>query len=77
MVEMNEDGVRAMYAEIAKKIENEDARLRRRLVGQPVDKVKPHVAEAMSRIGFVLTAEQFEDYSKAISQGVPYHFKLI
>jgi hypothetical protein len=77
-VEMNQDGIRALYEELGQKIAAVDTELRGLpLVGEPVDDIKAKAKTALGAIGVELPEEDLTAYSQSIADGEDFEFQLV
>ena len=75
-VNLNEAAMKAVYADVAKKIEDADRKFRRQYEGKPVAQVKPRVRAAFAAIGVELPTSQIENYAEAVSSRASFRWVL-
>ena len=76
-LEINDDGLRLIYDEIAAKIQQVDEALRATpLRDHPVDDIKKQAKAALANIGLELPDEKLTEYAQSISDGEDYGFQL-
>lgn len=75
-IEINEAGIRELYAGIPKKIEDVDRRFRRQYEGQPVEEARPRAKRWFGAIGVELKPGQIADQARAVSAGEPFKWVL-
>lgn len=74
--EINDAGIRAMYAQIATRIEEVDGRLRADLTGKPAAEIEPAAREAFDGIGVKLPASSIAEYAESVSHNNDFVFRL-
>ena len=73
---MNEQGVRDLYKEIAKKVEKEDQAIRRSAQGKTASQVKSLAKRRFASIGLNLTDKNLTDYAKSVVERKDFNFTL-
>ena len=72
----NEDGIRAMYEEVASKIKDLDGEIRAQLAGQDSQQIKPEVKAAFARLGVELPDVQLGAYCDSVQNKANFEFVL-
>jgi adenosine/AMP kinase len=73
-VKMNDDGIRRLYEEIAANIGAADRAFRASHEGFPIEVVEADARRAIP--GVEMDADTLHNYAAAVSEGVPFQFKL-
>jgi hypothetical protein len=74
--EMNDDGLRAVYDQIAARISQVDLALRQELSGEPLEAVLPRAQAAFASIGVELPPEKVEVYAQSIVDDEDFEFVI-
>jgi hypothetical protein len=72
----NDDGIRKLFDDIARKINAADKRFRTEWEGRPAAEVEPAARASFERIGVNLTDAQVTDYAAAVEAREPFKFRL-
>lgn len=71
----NDDGIRKMFEEVARKIEAVDKQLRGEYAGRPWQEIQEPAARAFAAAG-VNFAGDLSDYAKSVEQNKEFKFEL-
>jgi hypothetical protein len=71
----NPEGIEAMFAEVAAKMEAVDRQLRAEFTGRPWQEIEEPAARAFAAIGVNLTGD-ISDYAKSIEKNQDFTFNL-
>ena len=74
--EINDDGIRKLYEEVATNLKRIDSALRQELTGRDVDVVIPRVKAALGASGVELPDDKLREYSQSISENKDFKFVL-
>ena len=74
--EMNDDGMQAIYNQVAASINQVDLALRQELSGEPLDVVLPRAQAAFGSVGVELPPESIEAYAQSIVDDEDFEFVL-
>ena len=75
-IEFDDNGIRAMYEEVASKIKDVDGEIRARFAGQDAHKIMPEVESKFTRFGIHLPDEQLRAYCDSVQNNADFEFVL-